>query len=130
MYYAGIRIASSASCRHTRLMNAKAQFEATLRSLINNPCIQLMSYVGKWFAVFFIIFITWIWCNIWTLYMKYLQYCSITYFGSLRHTLSALDRWNIHVYTYTQFYNTTRTSTASITATFVTCCNILRKTQT
>jgi uncharacterized protein YqhQ len=65
-YYAGIKIASSASCRHKSLMNARVQFAATSWSLINTPCIQLMSYVGKWFAVFLIIFIPWILCNIWS----------------------------------------------------------------
>jgi len=94
-YYAGIKIASSASCRHTSLMNAKAQFAATLWSLINTPCIQLMSYVGKWFAVF----VTF------EVYVKYLKYSSITYFGFLRHTESTLYHWNIqYMYIHTHSF--------------------------
>jgi hypothetical protein len=128
----GIKIASSESCRHMSLMNAKAQFEPTLRSLINTPCIQLKSYVGKWFAVLFISFIQWSWCNIWTLceILIEFQYCLFWIFATHLINFGSLE-YTIHVYTYAQFPNTKRISTAPVTATLVTTyCNTVRKRRT
>lgn len=122
-----IRIASSASCRLTSLINAMAQCKAALGHLINTPCILLINVqcLKMIRNLFLISCVCGIWCNIRTLHVKYLHFViNILYFCDLFHVL--LTHWLnfgsveyiTYLLTYVQFSDTTKTSTASVTATF------------